>query len=73
MKNKSHEEQPGEVTSLETRWIVQCQNDNDGEWYDFGVYECLSVARVKIIECRKYRPATYRIIRRKILDVMLPS
>ena len=60
----------GEVSSLETRHIVQCQSDS-GDWYDFSVCVKESEALFNLREYRRNRPATYRAIRRKILDVII--
>lgn len=61
----------GDVTSLETRYIVQCQSDDD--WYDFSIHVKLDEAKSNIGRVRQYRIGAYRLILRKTKDVLLAS
>lgn len=62
----------GDVTSLETRYIVQCKSHDD-DWYDFSIHISLGEATSNIGRVRQYREGTYRLIRRKTQDVLLAS
>ncbi len=61
----------GEVTALETRYVIQCEKEDDGEWYDFGLFLTPEAARTEINRVRNSRDGHYRIVRRKTEDVIL--
>lgn len=63
---------PGDVVKAETLWIVQCEGADKG-WYDFAITPAPGNARGKLEECRRYRPANYRLIIRETRDEILPS
>ena len=62
-----------EVTALETRYVIQCEKDDAGNWYDFGIFTEEGEAKTKIAKVREYREGKYRLIQRKIKDVLLPE
>lgn len=63
---------PGDVVKYETEWIVQCEGA-DKCWYDFALTPAPGNARAKLEECRKYRPANYRLVMRETRDELLAS
>ena len=61
---------PGCVVRFETQFIVQCEG-RGGDWFDFAITPAYGNAQAKFKECQQYRPASYRIVRRKTQDVLL--